>query len=169
MHYLTVLSLVSILTISGCSTIQETKTELVGSDEGRGKHYELKYVDSTVFDKTLSMYALQNSTEMDVQVSKGMSINNIPKKLDDIFVVAVDNGAEFNLVDERDEVKMRSIGAITALISAYSNYKSYKNTYQQYVDEKARSNLGNYIINVYYNADSGDISHIKFTRKEIDE
>jgi hypothetical protein len=168
-HYLTVLSLFSILAISGCSTIQQIKTELVGSDEGKGKYYELKYVDSTVFDKTLAMYALQSTTEMDVQVSKGMSINNIPTKLDNIFVAAVDNGAEFNLIDERYEVKMRSVIAITALISAYSNYKSYKDTYQQYVDEKARSQLGDYIINVYYNADSGDISHIKFTRKEIDE
>ena len=172
MRYLFITIITTIL-ISGCTTTTSTESsvttlvdDVIGGGEYEGKQFELKYMNSAVFDRTLAMYALKDAGQMDVRISKGMSINEIPKRLDDIFVAAVENGAEFNLVDEKYEVKMRGIGIIMAVVSAYSNYTKVKNSYRQYIDDRAQAKLGNYIINVYYNVESGNISHVVFAQRE---
>ncbi len=173
MRYLLSLIIISALLNTACSNVRPVnydKDAAVSQDsEIAGKSFQLKYLNSAVFDKTITMYAVEDAAVVDINVSKGMSINDIPKRLDDIFVAAVDNGAEFNLVDERDEVKMRSVAALMALVSAYSNYSDAKAAYHDFLDDRARAKLGNYIINLYYNVENGDISHIMFTRREAAE
>jgi hypothetical protein len=158
---------------SGCSTIHKAKdfifgvkNEVIGNKDIEGKSFNLKYVNSAVFDKTIAMYALSEASEIDVSMSKGVSINAIPKRLDDIFVAAVDKGAELNFIDEKTLPKQRAIPFLVSLISAYSDYKQVGDTYRQYIDDKSKVKLGKYSISVYYNGDSGEISHITFTHKD---
>jgi hypothetical protein len=68
-----------------------------------------------------------------------------------------------NFVDEKDEVQARGIPLVMALVSAYSDYQKVGDAYRQYIDDNSKAKLGKYVINLYYNADSGDISHITFT------
>ena len=172
MRFLNFFTAVVLIVTSGCSTFSSSgdskslQDDMVKANgEYEGKPVRLKYVNSAVFDKTIAMYALHNAGEIDIVVSKGMSINHIPKRLDDIFIAAVDNGADFYLTDERDEEKSRSISAIVALVGLYSNYRKLRESYREYLDEQAKAHLGNYIIHVYYNVESGEISHIKFTNR----
>ena len=173
MPYTLFLLITAALLSTGCSNVQSINDDesiaISGNSEIAGKSFEIKYLNSAVFDKTVTMYAAEDAGVIDIKVSKGMSINDIPQRLDDIFVASVDNGAEFNLVDERDEVKMRSVTALMALVSAYSNYAEAKSVYNSFLDDRARAKLGNYTINLYYNVDNGDISHIMFTRREGSE
>lgn len=173
MPYTLFLLITAALLTTGCSNVQSiddgAAVAVSADSEFAGKSFEIKYLNSAVFDKTLTMYASEDAGVIDIKVSRGMSINDIPQRLDDVFVASVDNGAEFNLVDERDEVKMRSVTAIMALVSAYSNYTEAKSVYKSFLDDRARSKLGNYIINLYYNVDNGDISHIMFTHREMSE
>ena len=175
MRFLIFLTIMIMMT-SGCTTfrniedsVSTLKTDMIGGGDYEGKKVKVKYVNSAVFDKTLAMLALKNAGVVDVEISKGMSINEIPKRLDDIFVAAVDNGADFNLIDERDEEKSRGIGAIMALVSIYSNYRKVRETYRNYIDDRAQAKLGNYIIDVFYNDESGEISHVKFSHRILSE
>ncbi len=56
-----------------------------------------------------------------------------------------------------------------ALVSIYSNYRKVRDTYRNYIDDRAQAKLGNYIIDVFYNDESGDISHIKFSHRLLSE
>jgi len=163
-----------VLLSTGCTSFRNVedsvttlKDDVIGGGEYEGKRFKLNYMNSAVFEKTLAMYILRNTGEIDVAISKGMTINNMPKRLDDIFVAAVDNGADFYLTDKEDEVKERGIGAIMAIVTLYSNYSKLRDTYRKYIDDRAKVKLGNYIINVYYDVDTGEISHVKFTHREF--
>ena len=173
MRYYFLLLIAAALASGGCTNTKHANNDeasaVSANSEIAGKIFEIQYLNSAVFDKTMAMYASEDAGMIDIKVSQGMSINDIPERLDEIFVSAVDNGAEFNLLDERDEVKMRSVSVMMALVSAYSNYTEAKAYYQNYLDERAQAKLGNYTINLYYNVENGDISHIMFTHKELTE
>jgi hypothetical protein len=56
-----------------------------------------------------------------------------------------------------------------SLVSIYSNYRKVRDTYRNYIDDCAQAKLGHCIIDVFYNDESGKISHVKFPHRILSE
>ena len=80
-------------------------------------HTALEYIDSTVFDKSLSNAMNQTDAKIEVSVLTPFSSNNVPDRLDEWLTVIKENGGKVNI--EPAEGERNVVGIALALYSVY--------------------------------------------------
>ncbi len=123
----------------------------------------LQFLDSRSFDREFSRLLRDASHSVTVTFLGGVTVNDIPKRMEEWLAKAEKEGGEVSLEIDPDSTNTKSISlalaGITVAVTAYS-YLRGKRLY---------SPVGEYDATVYHLAGQATISRIVFTRKTLRE